>query len=191
MHALVSIHNAIFSQIERVGDWLLPLAARFVFAAVLLVYFWKSALTKFGDGFFGFLFPSDGAYIQIFPKFIESVGYDFDQLTIFHWAFAFAGMWAELILPLLIVIGLFTRLASLGMIGFVAVQSFTDVYVAQHSQWGNWFDNIAEFDPAIKSVGLADIRVFWVFVLAILVIKGGGALSADAILRRRAGPVTA
>ena len=187
MHAVVSLHNALFHRVERFGDWLLPLSARLLFAAVLLVYFWKSALTKFGDGFFGFLFPSDGAYIQIFPKYIESVGYDFDQLGLFHWAFAFAGMWAELLLPLLIVIGLFTRLAALGMIGFIAVQSFTDVYIAGHSHWGHWFDNIAEYDPAIKGIGLADIRIFWVFVLAILVAKGAGALSADALLRRRTG----
>jgi putative oxidoreductase len=187
MHAAISLHNAIFDRVERLGDWILPLSARFLFAAVLLVYFWKSALTKFGDGFFGFLLPSDGAYIQIFPKYIESVGYDFDQLTLYHWAFAFAGMWAELLLPLLIVLGLFTRLAALGMIGFIAVQSFTDVYIAGHSHWGQWFDNIAEYDPAIKGIGLADIRIFWVFILAILVTKGAGALSADALLRRLYG----
>lgn len=188
MNALLSRYNAIFTAVERVGNCLLPLAARFVFAAVLLVYFWKSALTKFGDGITGLIVPSDGAYYQIFPKFIESVSFDYSQLTIFHWAFAFAGMWAELILPLLIVIGLFTRLASLGMIGFIAVQSLTDVYVAQHSHWGHWFDNIAEFDPTIKSIGLADVRIFWVFTLAILVIKGAGLFSADAFLRRRTAP---
>ena len=186
MHALISMHNAIFDLIERLGDWLLPLAARFIFAAVLFVYFWKSAMTKFGDGILGLIFPSDGAYYQIFPKFIEAVGFDYSQLTFFHWAFTFAGMWAEILLPLLIVMGLFTRLASLGMTGFIAVQSFTDVYVAQHSQWGHWFDNIAEFDPTIKGIGLADIRVFWVFLLAFLVIKGAGAISLDTLLRRRA-----
>jgi putative oxidoreductase len=42
-------------------------------------------------------------------------------MSIFHWAVVVAGTLAEFILPLLIVIGLFTRLAAFGMIGFVIV----------------------------------------------------------------------
>ncbi len=148
-------------------------------------------MTKFGDGITGLIFPSDGTYIQIFPKFVESVGYDFSQLTTYHWFFAFAGMWAEILLPILIVAGLFTRLASFGMIGFIAVQSFTDIYVAGHGHWGRWFDNVAEYDPSLKAVGIADLRVFWVFLLLYLVIKGGGALSLDALLRKRLTPAVA
>ena len=36
---------------DRAGDWILPPISRLVFAAVLLGYFWASALTKF-DGIF-------------------------------------------------------------------------------------------------------------------------------------------
>ena len=39
-----------------------------------------------------------------------------------------AGTVAEFILPILIAIGLFTRLAALGMIGFVIVQTLTDLF---------------------------------------------------------------
>jgi putative oxidoreductase len=86
-----------------------------VFGAVLLQYYWASAGTKLD----GFLSPSDGGYIQIFPKAVEAAGYDTSQLGVFHWVVVMAGTYAEYILPLLIIIGLLTRLAAIGMIGFV------------------------------------------------------------------------
>ncbi|MEC9105188.1 MAG: hypothetical protein VX878_15360, partial [Pseudomonadota bacterium] len=84
---------------------LLPLLARFTFAAVLLPYFWASAVTKMGSGIFGLLSPSVGAYAQIFPRAMEAAGYDPSNLGVFHWAVVVAGMWAEFILPALVVLG--------------------------------------------------------------------------------------
>jgi len=114
MDRLIFLHNSVFSSVERMFDGLVPLLARFVFAVTLLMYFWSSAMTKLGDGIMGVFIPSSGAYAQIFPKQLEAVVYDVSQLSIFHWAVVVAGTWAEFILPLLIVIGLFTRLAALG-----------------------------------------------------------------------------
>ncbi|MCA0869998.1 DoxX family protein [Seohaeicola saemankumensis] len=181
MRMLVSLHDAVFDLVERGGDWLLPLLARFVFAATLLVYYWNSAMTKVGDGLFGLFRPSVGAYAQIFPKQFEAVGYDVSQLSTLHWLVVVAGTWAEFILPALIVLGLATRLAALGMIGFVVMQSLTDIYGhnADPATIGAWFDRLA--DSAIM-----DQRLFWVFTLGFLVIKGAGALSLDALLRHRA-----
>ncbi|OUS38753.1 hypothetical protein A9Q94_01575 [Rhodobacterales bacterium 56_14_T64] len=182
MHALVSIHDTVFGLIDRAGNWLLPLAARFVFAATLLMYYWNSGLTKLGDGISGIFSPSIGAYSQIFPKQLEAVGYDVSQLGAFQWLVVVAGTWAEFILPLLLVIGLATRLASLGMIGFVVMQSLTDVYghgVSDLKTLGAWFDR---FPDGV----ILDQRLFWVFLLSVLVIKGAGAISVDALLRRRA-----
>jgi putative oxidoreductase len=181
MLALVAIHDAIFDFVEKIGDWLMPLAARFVFAATLLFYYWNSGLTKLGDGIFGIFSPSIGAYSQIFPRQLEAVTYDVSQLGIFHWAVVMAGTWAEFILPLLVLIGLGTRLASLGMIGFVVVQSLTDVVghgATDAKTLGAWFDRFPD------SV-ILDQRLFWVFVLSYLVLKGAGAVSVDAILRNR------
>lgn len=176
MTALISLHNAFFEKLEAaLGPWLLPTLARFTFAATLLVYFWNSAMTKLGEGFFGFLTPASGAYFQIFPKAIEAAGYDDSQLSVFHTAVVLAGTWAEFVLPLLIVIGLFTRLAALGMIGFVAVQSLTDIYGHGATGYGTWFDKLS--DGVIL-----DQRLFWVTVLLILVVRGAGPISLDRLL---------
>lgn len=181
MERLISLHNAVFDEVEK-ADGLVPLMARLVFAATLLGYFWASGLTKLGDGVLGFLQPSLGAYAQIFPKQMEAVGYDVSQLGGFHWLVVVAGTWAEFILPLLIVVGLLTRLSAIGMIGFIIVQSLTDLYghgaLAHPETLGKWFDRIAD-SPIL------DQRAFWVFILAVLVIKGAGALSADRVLSRQ------
>lgn len=180
MDRLISLHNSLFKAVERHGDSLLPFLSRLVFAGVLLMYFWASGMTKLGDGIFGFLAPSDGAYAQIFPKQFEAAGYDSGQLGVLHWAVAVAGTWAEFLLPLMIVIGLFTRMAALGMIGFVTVQSLTDLYghggIAHPETVGAWFDRIPD------SV-IMDQRAFWILVLITLVIKGAGAVSVDRILQ--------
>lgn len=190
MDRIAFLHSSVFAAIERSMDGLVPLLARFVFAATLLMYFWFSAMTKLGDGIMGVFIPSTGAYAQIFPKQMEAVVYDVSQLGLFHWAVVVAGTWAEFILPLLIVIGLFTRLAALGMIGFVVVQSLTDLYghgaIAHAETLGAWFDRVPD------SV-ILDQRAFWVLILVTLVIKGAGAVSIDRILSRQilGAPATA
>ncbi|MEH6836118.1 MULTISPECIES: DoxX family protein [Falsihalocynthiibacter] len=183
MHALLTLYDfAVRLLTKFAGTWLLPTLARFTFAATLLVYYWNSALTKLGDGVFGFLSPSAGAYAQIFPKAAEAVSYDTSQLGWFYWAVAVAGMWAEFILPALIVLGLFTRLGAIGMIGFIFVQSLTDLYghggINQPGTLGAWFDGAPDS-------GILDQRLFWITVLVVLVIKGAGPLSVDRILLRR------
>ena len=179
IRALTSLHDTVFSGLERITVPVMTTLARFIFAATLLVYYWNSGATKLGDGVLGFLFPSDGAYIQIFPRTIEAIGYDFSQLGAFHWAVVTAGTWAEFLLPLLIVIGLFTRLAAFGMIGFVVVQSWVDLFGhggLANGTLGAWFDRVP--DSLIL-----DQRAFWVFVLAYLVLRGAGPLSIDRVLK--------
>lgn len=190
IRTLTSIHDAVFENLERVTVPVMTTLARFLFAAILLFYYWNSGLTKLGEGFLGFLFPSDGAYIQIFPKAVEAAGYDISQLGTFHYLVVLAGTWAEFLLPLTIVIGLFTRLAALGMIGFVVVQTLTDLFghggIAHEGTLGAWFDRLPD---AI----VLDQRAFWVFLLLYLVFRGAGPLSVDRVLKsgvsaRQAGP---
>lgn len=164
------------------ADCLLSPIARAVFAAVLMVYYWASGVTKLGDGLFGFVQPSVGAYAQIFPRAMEAAGQDIAELNILHMLIVLIGTWAEILLPVLIVLGLATRLAALAMIGVIAVQSATDVIGrglwSQPGGVGAWFDRVP--DSLIM-----DQRTLWVFVLLVLVIRGGGPFSLDRLIARR------
>lgn len=176
MTSLLQSIQSITARITVASTSLMPLLARFVFAAVLLRYFWASAATKL-DGVFT---PSLGAYAQIFPRQMEAAGYDISAFGVFHWVVVMAGTYAEYVLPLLIVIGLFTRFAALGMIGFVVVQSLTDIvgHHADASTIGAWFDRASD-------ALILDQRAFWVFLLVSIVGLGAGALSVDGVLKRR------
>lgn len=186
MRMLISLQERLFAPLGA-SDNLLPFVARLIFAATLLVYFLNSAMTKIGDGVLGLVQPSLGAYAQIFPKAMEAAGYDVSQLGIFHWAVVVAGTWAEFILPVLIVVGLFARLAALGMIGFVAVQSLTDLFghgaIDDPAVLGAWFDRAADGI-------ILDQRMFWAFALVTIVLKGAGFLSLDRALLRGTTPLT-
>jgi putative oxidoreductase len=168
---------------DRLGDWLarldtvLPLMARLVFAAVLAMYFWASGLTKLEGGSL-----STGAYAQIFPRVFEAVGYDSSQLSWYHTVVVAFGTLAEFILPALIILGLLTRLAAIGMIGFIIVQSLTDLFghggLAHAATLGRWFDRVPD-------AVIMDQRLLWVMLLVILVVKGGGALALDRVISPR------
>lgn len=176
MKSILSIYNRIVEKLNR-GDWLVPTLARVVFASVLLVYYLNSATTKVGASIFQ---PSSGAYVQIFPKTMEAVGYDSSQLNVFHWFVALSATWAEFILPVLILVGLFTRLSSIGMVGFIAVQSIVDItgHGLGARDIGMWFDKQA-------SSLILDQRTLWVFLLVVLIIKGAGPLSLDRLWNSR------
>lgn len=164
------------SRLNHLGDALLPLAARAVFAGVLLGYFWASGLTKL-DGLFS---PTLGAYAQIFPRAMEAAGYDASQMGAIRTLIVLAGSWAEFILPALIVLGLATRLAALGMIGFTIVQSLTDVigHKAGPDTIGAWFDRASD-------ALILDQRAFWMLLFVTLVLKCAGPLSLDRLVLGR------
>lgn len=178
MRSLITLQDRLFALLGS-GDAALAFAARFTFAATLAHYYFNSGLTKLGEGLFGIFQPSVGAYAQVFPRVMEAVDYDTSELGLFHWAVVTAGTFAEFALPALIIIGLLTRLAALGMIGFIVVQSLTDLI--GHHMWedkevfGAWFDRFP--DSAIL-----DQRLFWVLALTILIFKGAGWLSLDRLL---------
>jgi putative oxidoreductase len=173
MTALLRAYARLAAALTRAGLVLVPTLARLAFAGVLLVYYWRSASTKLGEGLLGIFHPSVGAYAQIFPRQMEAVTYDIDKLTLYHWAVVEGGMLAEFLLPTLIVLGLLTRPAALAMIGFVALQTGTDL-VAFGVAPGTWFDG--------ETAGVLDQRGFWIFTLVSLVCLGGGPLSLDRIL---------
>ncbi len=182
MNFLFNMYNSFFGWLERaVGPWFLPTLARFTFAATLLFYFWNSAWLKLGDGFGGIFNPSSGAYFQIYPRAVEAAGYDPEALSAFHKLVVLAGTWAEFLLPALIVFGLLTRLAALGMIGFVTLQTLTDLYglrlIDEPDSMGAWFDRLSDGT-------IMDQRLLWMTVLTIPLFMGAGPLSLDRLLGR-------
>ncbi|MCB1509179.1 MAG: DoxX family membrane protein [Hyphomicrobiaceae bacterium] len=175
------LHDTVFGAFSKLFDHGLGgLLARLVFAGVLLVYYWHSAGLKVEDGLSGFFSIRPAAYFQILPSVVEAYGYDPSQVPFFPWGLIVtAGTYAEFLLPLLVVVGLFTRLAALGMIGFIAVQSFVDIafHGANEAAVGVWFDRLPD-------ALIFDQRAFWVLLLVTLVAKGGGWLSLDQLAGR-------
>ena len=171
-------HDRVFGGLERLLDgWFIELGARLVFACVLLGYYLNSASTKLGEGFFGIFSPSAGAYAQILPSIAEHYSYDPSAIPFFPWhLIVILGTVSEILLPVLIVLGLFTRVAAVGMIVFIGVQ--TGVDIAFHgTAAGSWFDT--------QPGELVDLRMLWVFVLLVLVVRGPGAVSVDRWLGKR------
>lgn len=172
------INNVIggFARLEMKMDTLggreyVALGSRGLFVLLLLPYYFNSALTKI-DG----VGLSAGAFAQILPPIAEQYVYDTAAIPFFPWhLIVWAGTLAEFVLPVLIVIGLFTRLAALGMIGFVLVQTVVDVafHGAALGMLANGLPN-----------ELIDQRLLWMALLVAMVFAGGGRLSLDRLIRR-------
>lgn len=150
----------------------ISLCARLIFASVLLPFFFTSFLTKIS----GFSLTA-GAYFQILPRQFEAAGYDPAQISWPLHLVVIGGTLAEGLLPLLIVLGLATRLAALAMIGFLVVMSLTDIF--GHGVDATTIGMIFDTDP---SGLILDQRLLWAFPLAVLVPLGGGAISLDALV---------
>jgi putative oxidoreductase len=176
-----TLHDGAFALLERLTDgWFLGLFARFVFLAVLYFYFLNSFGTKVGDDFAGFFQIQDGAWYQIAPLAMDAAGGDPAAVPFLPWHIIVPlGTYMELILPALVVVGLFTRLASIGMIGFIIVQTLTDIFghMVDAQTIGALFDR---FPDSL----IADQRLLWSVPLVYLALKGAGLLSLDTLLLR-------
>lgn len=179
--SIVAVHHGVFGAVQRnLEDWLPGLLGRLVFAGVLLGYFMSSAAKKLGEGATGLFTVTDNAYFQILPSVVERYGYDASRVPLFPYdIIVYLGTYSEVFLPLLIVIGLFTRIAALGMIVFVLVQSYVDIafHGVDAETIGAWFDR---FSDAV----ILDQRALWIFLLVYLVIRGAGKVSLDHLLDR-------
>lgn len=73
--------------------------------------------------------------------------------------------------------GLLTRISAPGMIGFIVVQSLTDVvgHGADDATLGAWFDTTTD-------ALILDQRAFWGFALLVLAGLGGGWASVDRLI---------
>jgi len=176
------LHGGFFGFFQRnLQEWLPGFLARLVFAGVLFMYFFNSAKTKVGEGLEGLFTLQDGAFAQILPTLMEKHSYDVSAIPFIPYhLIVYAGTYAEFILPVLIVLGLFTRIAAVGMIGFVIVQSIVDI-TAHHADAetiGAWFDGIT-------ASAILDQRALWMFIFVYLFIYGAGKISLDYLFAGR------
>lgn len=181
LHAASGLHERVFARFTASLDgWFIGLCARALFVAVLLPYYINSALTKPGEGVFGVFTPGAGAFAQILPPIAEQYSYDTSAIAFVPWHLVvILGTLSEFVLPVLIALGLFTRLGALGMIGFIVVQTAVDV--AFHGAAPGMLFNTQPSE-------LLDLRALWLFPLVVLLVNGPGSVSVDAWLRRRLQP---
>ncbi|MBE70559.1 MAG: hypothetical protein CMO07_07410 [Thalassospira sp.] len=173
MHNVIGGYARLETKMDALGRRdVIGIASRGLFVLLLLPYYINSAMTKI-DGF-GL---SAGAFAQILPPIAEQYLYDTSAIPFFPWyLIVWAGTLGEFVLPILIVAGLFTRLAALGMIGFVVVQTVVDVVFH-----GAALGGLANGLPT----ELIDHRLLWISLLVALVFAGGGKLSVDRFLSHR------
>ena len=179
-HRLCRLYADAGNAVEgALAFWLPGLLARFVFAATLWFYFLNSALTKVGPGITGFFMVRDGAYYQIALPAVEAAGGDISQVPFLWHLVVYLGTYAEFLLPLMVVLGLLTRLSALGMMVFIIVQTMVDITVHQvgPETIGALFDR---FPDAV----ILDQRLLWLFPLFYLAIHGPGLISVDGLAGR-------
>ncbi|WP_197489964.1 HvfX family Cu-binding RiPP maturation protein [Rheinheimera sp. SA_1] len=91
-------------------------------------------------------------------------------------------MWIELIAPVLIVLGLGTRLASLSLMALTVV-----AIAAVHwpAEWSTLAELAMGYSISDKGYGNYKLPLIYLVALFLLLFKGAGQLSLDALLRKR------
>jgi putative oxidoreductase len=91
-------------------------------------------------------------------------------------------MWAELIAPVLILLGLGTRLASLVLIILTIVATAA---VHWPAEWSTLSELAMGYSISNKGYGNYKLPLIYMVGLFFLLLKGSGQLSLDALLRKR------
>lgn len=175
------LHDMFFALLQHLaGSWFLGLASRLIFSSVLLMYFVNSVRTKVGSGFPDFLIPGSGAYLQILPAITEAADYDTDAIAMIPYGLiVYMGTYAEIILPVLILLGLFTRAASLAMLGFIAVMTYVDI-----TFHGVGAETVGALFDRVQDSAISDQRLLWALPLIYLMLQGPGTISLDHLFGR-------
>ena len=170
---------SVQAAVNLLDGWFTGLVARFAIFSVVGLYYMGSAWGSLNGSLLNLFSIDDGAYVAMLPSVMERYEYDASAMPFVYDVFVWAGVLAELLLPLLILVGLFTRIAVVGLIVVVAVQSYVDVALhgLDDASVGAAFD-------AVPGAIIWDQRLLWVALLAILALRGPGLISVDALLRR-------
>ncbi|SMN01789.1 INTEGRAL MEMBRANE PROTEIN (Rhomboid family) [uncultured Candidatus Thioglobus sp.] len=149
MNKLIDLYNNVFALLHRYTDDILKLFVRLYVADA----FFRAGLTKLGSWDSEMPFLSSGAQYLFENEY---------QVPFIPWELAaYLGTAAELILPILLVIGLATRLMALKLFLFniIAVVSY----------------------PVIWESGYYDHKL-WGIMLLMIVIYGQGRISIDNLI---------
>ena len=141
--------------IERLLVRLLPHAVvSLALRLALAIPFWKSGLTKW-DGFLVLSQTPVLLFANAFKLHLLGKAYDYPFPLIAAWASSIA----EIILPILLVLGLFTRFAALGLLIMTAL-----IQLTIPSGW--------------------PVHATWAAMAAAVILLGPGRLSLEAVLKR-------
>ncbi|MDF0729630.1 DoxX family protein [Pseudomonas entomophila] len=155
--------NRTFTQVDRVGVWSADLPLRLFLAWE----FFESGLEKLnGSNWFldlqgSFPFPFNALPAEL------------------NWQLS---LWAELICPLLLLLGLGTRLAS-AVLMVVTVVAIAAVHWPSH--WSSLAELARGYSISDKGYGNFKLPLIYLVALLPLLLKGAGRLSVDQLLRRR------
>lgn len=154
--------KTVFDQLDRLAAWGWDIPLRLFLAWE----FFESGLEKWhGDNWFEQIhanFP--------FPFNHFSAGFDWQ-----------VSMWAELIAPVLLLLGLATRFASASLIvvTFVAIAA-----VHWPAQWSSLAELAQGYSITDHGFGNYKLPLIYLVALLPLALKGAGALSLDGVVRR-------
>ena len=133
------------------GGWLSCLV--FVFVRIVLAgVFWRSGRTKI----------EEGSWFRIGDNTYELFRTEYAEVPLPPELAAVLATTAEHVLPALLVVGLFTRLSALGLIGMTMT---IQLFVYPEAWWTE--------------------HALWMALALVLVVRGGGLFSLDSLVARR------
>jgi putative oxidoreductase len=149
MNAITAPYNRFVAMLS--APWIDAVTLLFVRISLAGI-FWRSGRTKVDEG--SWLTVSDTA-IFLFEEEYKGVPLPPEFA-------AYMATYAEHLFPVLLVIGLFTRLSALALLGMTMV---IQIFVYPEAWWS--------------------VHMIWVALALVLIVRGGGSLSFDALLIRK------
>lgn len=149
MNAITAPYNRFVAKLS--APWIDAVMLLFVRISLAGI-FWRSGRTKVDEG--SWLSVSDTA-IFLFEEEYKGVPLPPEFA-------AYVATYAEHLFPVLLVIGLFTRLSALALLGMTMV---IQIFVYPEAWWS--------------------VHMIWVALAMVLIVRGGGSLSLDALLTRK------
>jgi putative oxidoreductase len=149
MNAITAPYNRFVATLS--APWIDAVMLLFVRISLAGI-FWRSGRTKVDEGSWlsvsdtaKFLFEEEYKGVPLPPEFA-----------------AYMATYAEHLFPMLLVIGLFTRLSALALLGMTMV---IQIFVYPEAWWS--------------------VHMIWVALALVLIVRGGGSFSLDHVLAKK------